>query len=981
MIMTYRSLLRRSLFVSALPIAATAATLSFNGLAQAEPIGPKTAPQTTPQPAPIGQSRTPVEVPAVSRLLPESTIGLFLIHPEAQRWQDLAQFKTFPQDITTPGWMFSGLVPNLTYHSDIAPWIGGPLSTVMLFNPEQTETTYATIAPVRDSNQMPRFLDRVKRSRDKLPEIVTYKGTSILFWAPEKFPNLSMPEELDPKLEETPDKISTHASTHSSTHTSTHSSTHFKQNLIPDSATPPIPASPTPSPKPPAKPQKMLEYGGFAAAYLKSGFVVTSSKLGTVQQLIDAEASSDRRLAEVPGFQRMLQDDRYPKSLISGYANLGALVKSNQLGLPPELQAFSKFPLFQNQTPEHLTQLLNQASSGIDGFVWAQPEGIQLQAAVHFTTPISPALIATSNSPNALINRVPAVNYGMSGSTNLAFFWRAFTTALESNQTTKKGLKSFRDFSQNLVGVDDRDIFPWMDKEYIGFAFPSKGSPLTQLDPKLAIGFGGFFQTSDRPAATTALKKVEKGLISFSNGEIKITTRKIGDQTLTSWEIPGPSPNPNKTKPAKPNRPTKGKPIKPASAAPGKPVSIFAYQWAADDTLAILSGAETASLLLPKPWQPLDQSVHFKDAIAPLPKENMGYFYLNPPVMLALANQFGLTKMLQPNKAFEPSNLESAETKPDPELDISNIINSIFSIAGTTALQPMQLTSEGYTKLATRPRAKLTAQELIDRAKRKASTNIDHRFDDDLDWAIANYTRALSLEGNNADAYYGRATAIAKTNNHLAAIEDYDRTLQLEPKKVQAYLDRADSKRHIYDYQGSEKDASQALTLTQDSALQSNAYYVRSVAQFNLGNYSAARQDLDQSNTLNPDRIEAIYLQCALDARSVKPEAIDSCNKAVDQYEEINISPFVFNPDALAHRCLVRAQAKDPKAFQDCGKALTADPENPMSHEVQGLARLAIGDRKGAIFSLEKALKIYTQLGDQTAIDRVQSKLAENKSL
>ncbi len=919
---------RGFVFCSVLSSATIAATLTLSGIANA---------QTS------VETRKPVEAPAISRLLPDSIVGLFLVNPEPKLWQDLAKFKTFPQDFTTPGWMFSTLVPNVSYHGDIAPWIGGPAATVMLFNNDQTATIHATIAPVRDSSKMPSFFDRVTRSRPgRLPITRLYNGTNILVWEPIKLPDFSadfeseeseevtMAADLKEKVSETSGKAGEAAKD------------------VPADTPKKLPTA-----KPAPKPKKTIEVGGFAAAYLKSGFVVTSESLSAVQQMIDAEAGSTKRLADVPGFQRMIQDDRYPKSLISGYANLASLIKSSNLNTPAEFRAFNNFPLFQSQTPEQLTELINQGSDGIDGFVWAPPEGIQAQVGVHFKAPISPASIARTNSPNALISRVPSINYGISGSTNLAFFWRAFTVAMDSNKTTKNGLKTFRDFSQGTFGVDDRDIFPWMDKEYIGFAFPSQGSPLTKLDPKLAVGFGGFFQTSDRSAATTALKKVETALTKLSNGELKITTRQIGDQSLTSWDLSGPS----ETTP----KPSKGKPSRPAKSNSDKPVSVFAYQWVADDTLAILSGADTAKGQQPKPWQPIDQSINFKEAIAPLPQENMGYFYLNPPVVLALANQFGLTKMLQPT-----------DTQNDRELDLSSAISSIFSIAGTTALQPKQLTSEAYAKLATRPMPKLTAQEFIDRANLKADT--------DTDWAIANYSRALSLDANNADAFYGRATAQSQNNNPSGAIEDYDRTLQLEPKKVQAYLDRAKAKNQTYDYLGSLTDANQALRLTKEPDLQSDAYYARSVSQFNQSNYTAALEDLKQSTTLNPDRKESFSFKCSIEARAAKPEAIETCNEAVGNPTELEPNIYAAIPaELIAHRCLARAQVKDPKAFQDCGQAITQDPENPIVHEVQALARIAAGDRKGAIFSLEKALKFYTQLGDRTAIDRIQTQLTENK--
>ncbi len=894
-----------------------AATLTLTGVANAEIIA------------------KPIEFPAVSQLVPDSIVGIVFVNPNPQIWQDLTKFKTFPQDLTTPGWMFSNLASGINYHGDIAPWIGGPVGTVIMLNPDQTKTTYATIAPVKDPSQMPRFFDRLKRSKDKLPTTRLYNGTSILFWEPRKVPDF-FSEVFEPSPQEQPSAPAS--------------------PIVKD--TPSTIATPTTA-KTTAK--KTIEIGGFAAAYLKSGFVVTSESISAVQQIIDSEASPDRRLSSVPAFQRMISDDRYATALVSGYANLGNLVKSNQLNVPHPLKAFNNFPLFQSQTPEQLSQLVNSGSDGMDGFVWAVPEGIQAQVGIHFKSAISDSFIQTVSSPNALISRLPAVNYGMSDGTNLAFFWRALTTALDTNPTTKKGLKSFRDSSQNIVGIDDRDIFPWMDKEYVTFAFPTKGSPLTQIDPKLAIGFGGFFQTSDRPAATAAFKKVETALIKLSKGEFKVATRTIDGTTLTSWEVEGPS------KPRKPNKSTK-----PNKLTPSKPVSIFAYQWTSDDTLAILSGADTANTILPKPWQPLDQAKHFQDAIAPLSKQNMGYAYLNPPALLALGNQFGLSKMSHPTN-----------TKNNSELDFSTIVNNISSIVATSALQPTQLTSEGYIKLTTRPIPKLTAQELIDRAKVKAETY-------DTDWAIANYTRALSLEPNNADAYYGRATAQTNAKNYLSATEDLDRTIQLEPNKVNAYIDRSKSKQQAYDYSGSFTDATKAIDLTTEPELKSEAYYVRSIAQFNQGNYTEALNDLNQSTALNYQEKASLAYKCSIEARAAQPNALQTCEEAASIQSMIGSPDPYLSPEAIeegtqipaelsVYRCLARAQNKDPKAFQDCGNAINQEPENPIVYEVQGLARIAAGNKQGAIFSLEKAVKLYTILGDGTAIDRVQAAINQNQ--
>ena len=176
------------------------------------------------------------------------------------------------------------------------------------------------------------------------------------------------------------------------------------------------------------------------------------------------------------------------------------------------------------------------------------------------------------------------------------------------------------------------------------------------------------------------------------------------------------------------------------------------------------------------------------------------------------------------------------------------------------------------------------------------------------------------------------------------------------------------------------------IGLTTDTKLQSNAYYLRSIAQFNQGNYTEALNDLNQSEK-GPDNLN---YNCALAARAAKPNALEICEEAASIKSTVDRMVVRADPslppelaelpaELSSHLCLARAQNKDPKAFKDCGNAINQEPDNPIVHEVQGLARMAAGDKKGAIFSLEKALKLYTVLGDRTAIDRVQATIGQNK--
>ena len=863
----------------------------------------------------VDRAERAVVIPAVSRLLPENTAGLFLLNPDPKLWQSLAQFKSFPRDMTTPGSLFSGAFQGLTYHGDIAPWLGGSMGIAMIVNADRSHTYYATIAPVQDATQMPKFLDRAKRGRGTtLPVMRTYNGVSILYWEPKQFTYRAGEIPIDPMDADTSAEAA----------------------VVDKAGAAAIKAGTKP---------KTREYGGYAIAYLPSGYVVASEKLKAVEYLIDAQTGTSK-LADVPAFRRMLQDDRYPKSLVSGYGNYALILQSDVMKASTPA---SQLPLFLD-SPEYKAgfKLVESIQDRVDGFVWIQPEGLQVQASLHLKQPLPLAMTGAFRSPNALVQRMPAVTYSMSDRSDLASFWKVAIKAIEVIPKFKKDLNSFRSYSQKSFGLDDRDIFPWMDQEYAGFMFPTRSSIFSKFEPKLELGLGGIIQTSQRPAATTALKKIEAALIKLSGGQMKVQSRSVNGQSLTSWEMPG----------------FKGKNDK-------STVSVAAYQWASPDTLMLFSGAESSANLLPKPWRSLDQSANFKAAIAPLPTDNLGYSYVNPPAILALANRFGFASWFK-----------TPATPSDPELDASNIVNSVFSVAGTTAIQGTQISSDGFAKLATRPIPTLTAQTFLERAQLKLG--------DDNDWAIANFTRSLELDPKQADAYYGRASAKQSSRDFRGAIADFDRTLEMEPKKVDALRFRAEAKTEIYDYTGAIADATQGLGLKPDADSLSSFYEKRATGLIAQGNYSAALNDLNEANKADTARTQILNLQCAASARSARPDALKLCDDAIAAYigedsllkssqlaaTDPSVESKIFIPGTLsAHRCLARVQKKDAKAFQDCGKAISSEPENPIVYELQGQARLESGDKRSAVLSLEKALKLYVMLEDATAIDRTQALL------
>ena len=84
--------------------------------------------------------------------------------------------------------------------------------------------------------------------------------------------------------------------------------------------------------------------------------------------------------------------------------------------------------------------------------------------------------------------------------------------------------------------------------------------------------------------------------------------------------------------------------------------------------------------------------------------------------------------------------------------------------------------------------------------------------------AIADYSRAIELNPEDADAYYNRGNAKSELGDYDSAIADYDRVIAIKPDDADAYNNRGNAKSKLGDHDGAEMDFKRALKL--DPALE-----------------------------------------------------------------------------------------------------------------------------------------------------------------
>jgi tetratricopeptide (TPR) repeat protein len=869
--------------------------------------------QTVTTPAPTASPTTS----SAANLLSADTVGVLLLNTNAEAWEALSRFGLFPKDMTFPG-LFYPVGTGMNFDTDIQPWLGDQVAIALLPTPAEQKTLNRSviISSIKDETKIPRYLERLKASKKKAAIEHQYKGITILEWEPEKVAPCE-PSKSGDAVTFAPQKNTRSKSQTSNLKAACSSDqlmTRAIQHIAPTNLlTPPFPVLPPESSEKATHTEASpLTPQGFAIAILPN-FVITSTNVKAIEQLIDAQ--TEGKLANNPAFQRTAQKPQFTKALIAGYGDYMKIFAASEQfnqeqfkNLPPG------FPV--PKIDPYQVDMLAKYYDTVDGYLWAEPDGMHMEVGVHFKEPVPQASIDAIATPNQILGRLPEVNYVVANSKNAALFWKVLTTGLEAEPSLKKGLQQFRQFSQKNLGLDDRDIFPWMTGEYVTFLYPTRQGFVPAVFPNVDLGFGMMVQTSDRPAAEAAFKKLDQ-IARTRIGKDIVTTRKLQGQPVTTWEGP----------------------------LKGKPLSFLSHSWVDEDTLLLLMGGGTATEFSPKPARTLPQSSNFKAAIAPFSDANLGYFYVNGGAVMSLVNN-----------AILPS-FTGGKTQGIPFIEeLKTTLGSIRSVSGASFIRSDKMQSDGFLALATTRTTPISASELLESGQKKLAEN-------DFGGAIATLSRVLRLEPENAQAYSDRARARQQSADGQGAVEDYSQAIRLDVKTAETYRGRAKAYLSLFDYQKSLEDWNQVIQLQGDV---SEFYVSRASVRASLEDFEGAIADADQAIRLDSKNSVAYNTRCYVRARGLGDfrGALADCEKAI----ALDAESF----DSLASRCYVRANLGDKKALEDCNLALELDAENPSLYEDRGLAHAALKDKPSALEDLQKATELYQQQGNLVAQQRVE---------
>ena len=231
-----------------------------------------------------------------------------------------------------------------------------------------------------------------------------------------------------------------------------------------------------------------------------------------------------------------------------------------------------------------------------------------------------------------------------------------------------------------------------------------------------------------------------------------------------------------------------------------------------------------------------------------------------------------------------------------------------------------------------------TAEEYFYRAYKKAELK-DHKG------AIADYTKAIELNPNDAIAYYNRAREKDILKDYYGSIADNTKAIELNPNDASAFNNRGNAKVDLKDHKGAIADYTKAIELNPNDAI---AYYNRG----NLKDHYGAIADYTKAIKLNPN------YAIAFDNRGNSKARLKDYKGAIADYTKaIELNP----NDAITfnNRGNSKVDLKDYYgAIADYTKAIKLNPNYAIAYFNRGNSKGYLKDHYGAIADYTKAIKL-----------------------
>lgn len=355
----------------------------------------------------------------------------------------------------------------------------------------------------------------------------------------------------------------------------------------------------------------------FSAALLDGRFLVITDNPKATERAIDAYKNKTS-VARIGGFA-----ENFPK--ITNYQPFAQFY----VNVPTAAKIAAASPN-RHLPAQVLAQLQN--NQGLAGTITLESEGIRLKG-VSWLNPNSQRVLAVENKAGKMQSRVPAETLMMLSGGNLQRLWGDYVLTSQGNPLSPISPEQLRGGVKSLTNLDlDQDLLSWMKGEFSVSVIPTtqkEGSP-----EDFRAGLVVMVQASNRKSAEASLQKLDD--VMKNQYQFQIQRGQVAGQPVINWIAPYGT-------------------------------LTATHGWLDENVAFLVVGAPISSKILPKPSNPLANTLPFQQTVPREPNPTNGQFFLdvertvknfplptltpNQQPLLAATRSIGVTASVSDNRS------------------------------------------------------------------------------------------------------------------------------------------------------------------------------------------------------------------------------------------------------------------------------------------------------------------------------------------
>ena len=224
-----------------------------------------------------------------------------------------------------------------------------------------------------------------------------------------------------------------------------------------------------------------------------------------------------------------------------------------------------------------------------------------------------------------------------------------------------------------------------------------------------------------------------------------------------------------------------------------------------------------------------------------------------------------------------------------------------------------------------------------------------------IDKAIGAYSHVITLNPNNAAAYYNRGAAYSDTSDFDRALSDYTEAIRINPNFAMAYNNRGNAYAKKGDYDRAVENFNKAIDINPDSAI---AYTNRGAAYSDTDDFDRAIEDFNKAIRINPN------FAMAYNNRGNAYAKKGDYDRAIEDYNTaIKLNPNLAEAYYNRGGAYYNKGAVD-RAIEDYTKVIELKPDDTEAYNNRGVAYYNKGDFDRAIEDYDTAMQLKPDYGD-----------------